>query len=459
MKKELAAARKQATLLAKAKTNEVVAGSVPVALEQPIDLGDSEYEHIRADAARVGPKKPTVLSFSKKQSPPYQLWEDLNATKANISLAQLLDTSPVVKRTLRSRMSKRRQAKPAMLVQKLRHRVDPGPIKVEVQIADHYVPHCLVDGGSGVNIMSKFTLHKLGLKSSGPSHVSMDLANQTRIMPVGQILGLHVTIGGEFYTLDFQILDLPDDGRSYPLLLGRPWLHKAGAIIDWGRGTITFGRSSARSKVSQSKNERRRAEHEPPPNEDDDDGWSSTESSDGIGQHFFKDEAYGLSPPIPNPSPPPLEVTLDKKKPNLGLVIEMGPSLYGWGNDKEFVDWLKEHPNSEDDAMVIDVDTGEVIGESPLEDLDLAVLVDDIVEEGIDFSMLDEGCLVDLPEWGFEDVDDMIQVQDKVLAPVESTHRNTTRKVQSSYKQSISPTKSKFTPNVVEQRGELVGQV
>ena len=259
MKKELAAARKQAASLAKAKTNEVVAGAVPVVLEQPIDLGNSEYEHVRANAARVGPKKPIVLSFSKKESPPYQLWEDLNTTKANISLAQLLDIAPVVKRTLKSGMSRRRQAKPAMLVQKLRHKVDPGPIKVEVQIADHYIPHCLVDGGNGVNIMSKFTLHKLDLKSSCPSYISMGLANQTRITPVGQILGLHVTIGGKFYTQDFQILDLPDDSRSYPLLLGRPWLHKAGAIIDWGRGTITFGRSSARSKVSQPKNERRRA--------------------------------------------------------------------------------------------------------------------------------------------------------------------------------------------------------
>ena len=222
----------------------------------------------------------------------------------------------------------------------------------------------------------------------------MDLANQTRITPVGQILGLHVTIGGEFYTLDFQILDLPDDGRSYPLLLGRPWLHKAGAIIDWGRGTITFGRSSARSKVSQPKNEKRRAEHEPPPDKDDDDEWSSTESSDGIGQHFFEDEAYALFFPIPNPSPPPLRVTLDKKQPNLGPVIEMGPSLYDWGDDKEFVDWLREHPNSADDAMVVDVTTCEVLGDSPLEDLDLATLVDDIVKEGKDFSMVDESCLV-----------------------------------------------------------------
>ena len=195
--------------------------------------------------------------------------------------------------------------------------------------------------------MSKFTLQKLGLRSSGPSHVSMGLANQTRITPVGQLLGLQVMIGGEVYTLDFQILDIPDDGRSYPLLLGRRWLHKAGAIIDWGRGTITFGRSSARSRVSQPKIEKRRAEHEPPPDHDEEGEWSSSESSYDSGKYFFEDEAYALSPLVPKPSTPPLEITMHKKGQNLGPIIEMGPGLYGWGNDKEFVDWLREQLNSD----------------------------------------------------------------------------------------------------------------
>ena len=85
--------------MAKAKAKEVLADFGPVALDQPIDLGDPEYEHVRADAARMGPKRPTVLSFSRKETYPYQLWEDLNTIKANISLAQLLDIAPVVKRT------------------------------------------------------------------------------------------------------------------------------------------------------------------------------------------------------------------------------------------------------------------------------------------------------------------------------------------------------------------------
>ena len=116
MKNELAAARKHATSLAKAKTNEVLADSGPVDLDQPIDLENPEYEHVYADAVRMGPKRPIVLLFSKKETYPYQLWEDLNTTKVNISLAQLLDIAPVVKRTLRSGMSRRRQAKPALLV-------------------------------------------------------------------------------------------------------------------------------------------------------------------------------------------------------------------------------------------------------------------------------------------------------------------------------------------------------
>ena len=184
----------------------------------------------------------------------------------------------------------------------------------------------------------------------------MGLANQTRITPVGQLLGLQVRIGGEVYTLDFQILDIPNDGRSYPLLLGRPWLHKAGAVIDWGRGTITFGRSSARSKVSQPRVERKKAEHEVLPNTGEDEEWSSSESSDNGGQYLFEDEAYALSPRAPKPSIPPLKISLQKQGQGLGPVIDMGPDLYGWGDEKEFVDWLKEHPDSEQDSvMMVDI--------------------------------------------------------------------------------------------------------
>ena len=69
MKKELAVARKQAALLAKAQAKEVLDGPAPVAFEQPIDLEDPEDEHVRADATRVGPKRPTILSFSRKENP------------------------------------------------------------------------------------------------------------------------------------------------------------------------------------------------------------------------------------------------------------------------------------------------------------------------------------------------------------------------------------------------------
>ena len=76
----------------------------------------------------------------------------------------------------------------------------------------------------------------------------------------------------------------------------------------------------------------------------------------------------------------------------------------------------------------------EVIDDLHLEDLDLAALVDDIVEEGMDISMVDETWLADLLECGFEDVDDRIQVHDVMLAPMMSTHGKTSRRVWSSHK-------------------------
>ena len=131
--------------------------------------------------------------------------------------------------------------------------------------------------------------------------------------------------------------------------------------------------------MSQPRVERKRAEHELPHNTDEDEEWSSSKSSNNGGQYFFEDEAYALSPRAPKPSIPPLEISLQKKGQRLGPVIDMGPGLYGWGDEKEFVDWLREHPDSEQDSIMM-VD----IMNRTEEDDSLAIEVDDMQDITMD---------------------------------------------------------------------------
>ena len=96
----------------------------------------------------------------------YDLWEDLLASPANISIAQLLELAPTVKKALKKKLTRTRATKVRKSVKQV-NRVDglkdPGAMVVEARISDRYIPFCLVDGGSGINVMPKFTTEKLGL--------------------------------------------------------------------------------------------------------------------------------------------------------------------------------------------------------------------------------------------------------------------------------------------------------
>ena len=157
------------------------------------------------------------------------------------SIAQLLELAPTVKKALKKKLTRTRAAKVRKSVKQV-NRVDglkdPGAMVVEARISDRYIPFCLVDGGSGINVMPKFTAEKLGLKIS-PSSLSIGMADQHLVKSSGQIMGLKTMVRGEEFVLDFQILDNPE-AKSYPLLLGRPWLHQARVVVNWANGSITY---------------------------------------------------------------------------------------------------------------------------------------------------------------------------------------------------------------------------
>ncbi len=54
----------------------------------------------------------------------------------------------------------------------------------------------LVDGGSGLNILSEHTM-KLGLSLTGPSPFVINMANQSPTIPVGMIKDCRLSTGGE----------------------------------------------------------------------------------------------------------------------------------------------------------------------------------------------------------------------------------------------------------------------
>ena len=109
-----------------------------------------------------------------EKSSGYDLWADLSSLKADITFGQLLEISPMARKTLKegmpvTRRTRKIKTKVAARVQLQGKGRDVKPIEIEVMVVDKMVPDVLVDGGSGLNILSEHTMKRLGLSLTGLS--------------------------------------------------------------------------------------------------------------------------------------------------------------------------------------------------------------------------------------------------------------------------------------------------
>ncbi|MCI58082.1 hypothetical protein A2U01_0079335, partial [Trifolium medium] len=65
----------------------------------------------------------------------------------------------------------------------------------------------------------------------------LTLADQSTIYSKGDIEGIMVRISDLEFPADFMILDVEED-KEHPIILGRPFLATARAIIDMGEGEL-----------------------------------------------------------------------------------------------------------------------------------------------------------------------------------------------------------------------------
>ena len=187
----------------------------------------------------------------------YDLWADLSSLKADITFGQLLEILSMARKTLKQGMPMNRRTKKvktrvAARVQLQGGSRDVKAVQIEVMVVDKVVPNVLVDGGSGLNILPKHTMNRLGLSLTCPSPLIIDMANQSPAVPLGMIKDCRISTGGKEYVVTFHVIKMHSNKDTFPILLGRPWLRMADAIVDWGgaKPSITYGPKDNRVKVS-----------------------------------------------------------------------------------------------------------------------------------------------------------------------------------------------------------------
>nr|GEU47245.1 DNA-directed DNA polymerase [Tanacetum cinerariifolium] len=89
----------------------------------------------------------------------------------------------------------------------------------------------LANLGASINLMPLFIWKKLGLPELISTRITLELANRTICTPAGVARDVFVPVGKFTFLADFVIVDYESDPRV-PLILGRPFLRTARALID-----------------------------------------------------------------------------------------------------------------------------------------------------------------------------------------------------------------------------------
>nr|GFC21122.1 reverse transcriptase domain-containing protein [Tanacetum cinerariifolium] len=102
---------------------------------------------------------------------------------------------------------------------------------------DNYL--ALADLGASINLMPLSIWKKLRLSTLNDTKMVLELADRTISKPTGVAENVFVKVGKFYFPADFVILDFVADPRV-SLILGRPFLSIAHALIDVYEGEITL---------------------------------------------------------------------------------------------------------------------------------------------------------------------------------------------------------------------------
>ncbi|KAF8104118.1 hypothetical protein N665_0178s0004 [Sinapis alba] len=89
----------------------------------------------------------------------------------------------------------------------------------------------LCDLGSSVNLMPYIVAKRIDFTNFKPTKIHLVFAHRSMRHPIGVVLDIDVVIGNYRIPADFVVLELNQEPKD-PLILGRPFLATARAIID-----------------------------------------------------------------------------------------------------------------------------------------------------------------------------------------------------------------------------------
>ncbi|GJR89818.1 reverse transcriptase domain-containing protein [Tanacetum coccineum] len=128
----------------------------------------------------------------------------------------------------------------AVVLKKLPEKLgDPGRFLIPCDFSEFDSYLALADLGASINLMPLSIWKKLQLSGLTETKMVLELADRTISKPTGVAENVFIKVGKFYFPADFVVLDFIADPRV-PLILGRPFLRTAHALIDVYEGEITL---------------------------------------------------------------------------------------------------------------------------------------------------------------------------------------------------------------------------
>ncbi|XP_048605376.1 uncharacterized protein LOC125582946 [Brassica napus] len=114
---------------------------------------------------------------------------------------------------------------------------DPGCFTLPCALGPMVFERCLSDLGASVNLMPLSIAKKLGFNQYKKYRLSFVLTNRSVKIPVGILEDFPVMVGNFEVPTDFVVLEMGEEAKD-PLILGRPFLATARAVVNVREGKI-----------------------------------------------------------------------------------------------------------------------------------------------------------------------------------------------------------------------------
>ena len=235
---------------------------LPKPVEESRQGEEMQPEHILLEEDtmkyRIPPPFPQALRGKKKETQQAGILEVLRQVKVNIPLLDLINQVPAYAKFLKDLCTIKRGLgieKKAFLTKHVSALIqskypvkykDPGSPTIPVNIGGSCINKALLDLGASVNLMPHSVYMQLGLGELKPTSITLSLADRSVKIPKGIVEDVLVKIDKFYYPVDFVVLDTApssNEPNHVPIILGRPFLVTANAIINCRNGImqLTFG--------------------------------------------------------------------------------------------------------------------------------------------------------------------------------------------------------------------------